>query len=70
MIGHDTERFESRMEATIENLLKKITTKEKGAEIQSQLIKFHAEEIEKLKIKLYEKALLKLQQKSISKGTL
>ena len=63
-------RFESRMETTIKNLLKKITTKEKGAEIQSQLIKFHAEEIEKLKIKLYRKALLKLQQKSISKGTL
>ncbi|MCK5311547.1 MAG: hypothetical protein KAJ62_05530 [Desulfobacteraceae bacterium] len=70
MIKHDMERFESRMEATIESLLKKITTKEKRVEIQNQLIKFQTEEIGKLKEKLYSKALLRLQQQSILKGTL
>ncbi|MCK5100412.1 MAG: hypothetical protein KAR45_20045 [Desulfobacteraceae bacterium] len=70
MIEHDTKRFESRMEATIENLLKKITTKEKRVEIQNQLIKFQVEEIGKLKEKLYKKALLRLQRQSILKGRL
>ena len=70
MIEHDIRRFELRMEATIENLLKKITTKEKRVEIQDQLIQFQAEEIGKLKEKLYSKALLRLQQQSILKGRL
>jgi len=55
-------RFESRMESTIENLFEKIKTKEKMVGIQDRLIKFQTEEIEKLKIKLYNKALLGHQQ--------
>ena len=70
MIKHDIKEHESRMESTIENLLKKITTKEKRVEIQDQLIKFQTEEIEKLKEKLYKKALLRLKQQSINKDSL
>ncbi len=70
MIKHDLKEHESCMESTIENLLKKITTKEKSVEIQEQLIKFQAEEIEKLKEKLYNKALLRLKQQSINKTPL
>jgi len=70
MIKNDMNMLELRMEATIGNLLKTITTKEKRTEIQNQLIKFQVEEIGKLKTKLYKKALLKLQEQSISQGTL
>ncbi len=70
MIKHDIKEHESRMETTIENLLKKITTKEKRVEIQDQLIEFQTEEIEKLKEKLYKKALLRLKQQSINKDPL
>ena len=70
MIKHDIKENESRMESTIENLLKKITTKEKRVEIQDQLIKFQTEEIEKLKEKLYKKALLRLKQQAINKDPL
>ncbi len=70
MIKHDIKEHESRMESTIENLLKKLTTKEKRVEIQDQLIKFQTEEIEKMKKKLYKKALLRLKQQSINKDSL
>ena len=68
MINRDMKRFESKMETTIENLLKRFSTKGQRIEIQEQLIKFHAEEVGKLKAKLYKKALLRLQQQSISEG--
>ena len=70
MINRDMERFESKMETTIKNLLKRLPSKGKRIEIQEQLIKFHAEEVGKLKAKLYKKALLRLQQQSISEGKL
>jgi hypothetical protein len=64
------EMFESKMENRIKNLLKRLATKEKRVELQEQLIKFHAEEVRKLKAKLYKKALHKLQQQSESESTI
>ena len=59
---NNMKRFESRMEVAIDNLFEKIQTKEKMVEIQDRLIKFQSDEIEKLKVKLYNKALLRFQQ--------
>ncbi|MCK5543217.1 MAG: hypothetical protein KAI40_11050 [Desulfobacterales bacterium] len=61
-MNHNMKRFEAQMEIAIGNLFEKIKTKEKMVEIQDRLIKFQTEEIEKLKVKLYKKALRKFQQ--------
>ncbi len=59
---HNIKSLDSRVENTIESLFEKIKSKEEMLEFQKQMIKLKTVEIEKLKIKLYNNALLGLQQ--------
>ncbi|MCP3900850.1 MAG: hypothetical protein GY707_14180 [Desulfobacteraceae bacterium] len=62
--------FDSRVENTIESLFEKIKSKEKMLKLQEQMIKLRTAEIEKLKIKLYNNALLDLRNQPEPNSTL